>query len=211
MAVIIEVVAPSGKVLERHKIEQPEIAIGRAYDNDIILSDNTIDSHHASITVTEEGIIVCDLNSTNGLHYKHQNVNKDISINSGDELILGKTHLRIFESDHSVPEAITIVGRDWLVHFLSKGWVTIASLLLLTLFVILELWSTSIVEFKLRGYIEAVFIIDSIVIIYALIWGIVGKFVKHAMYFKTQLSLISIYLIISYGTDFIYVCFFLIR
>ncbi|MEM8843750.1 MAG: FHA domain-containing protein [Pseudomonadota bacterium] len=204
MAIIIEVVAVSGKVLERHRLDQKEITIGRAYDNHLILSDNTIDAHHAVISETDDGIFINDLNSINGLRYKHDRIKESKQINSGDELLLGKTHLRVFATNHAVAEAVSIGRQNQILNTFSQPSVAIISLLFLSLLVSLEAWSSSIAEFKLREYIEAVFVIDAIVIIYALIWGIVGKIVKHAMYFKTQLSLISLYMILSYFMQFIY-------
>ena len=95
MAIIIEVVTPSGRLLDRQRFEQNYITVGRAYDNQLILSDTSIDPHHLSISITDNGIIVNDMNSVNGVRLNHQLLAKNHNIKSGDELIIGKTHIRI--------------------------------------------------------------------------------------------------------------------
>lgn len=204
MAIIIEVVAPSGKVLDRRRYEQSLITVGRAYDNQLIISDASVDPHHVSIKANDNGIIINDLNSVNGIKLNRQYVEKTQTINSGDELIIGKTHIRVFLHDHPVPKAVNLSGQDQVVNYLSNGWLALALIFLLSLFVILEIWTASIDEFKLRDYLETVFIIDAFVILYALFWGVIGKLVKHIMCFSAQLCLIALYLIISYCLDFIY-------
>jgi hypothetical protein len=204
MAIIIEVVTPSGRLLDRQRFEQNYITVGRAYDNQLILSDTSIDPHHLSINITDNGIIVNDMDSINGVRLNHQLLAKNHNIKSGDELIVGKTHIRVFAHNHSVPEAVNLSGQDRLVNYFSNGWLALSLLLLLSSFIILEIWTASIDEFRLRDYVEPVFIIDFFVIAYALFWGVIGKLIKHYMSFRAQFCLIAIYLIVTYCLDFFY-------
>ena len=204
MALIIEVVTPSGRLLDRQRFEQEHVAIGRAYDNQLILSDNSVDPHHVSITTSEGGIIVNDMNSINGVMLHHQLLKSNHQIKSGDELIIGKTHIRVFTDKHPVPEAINLSSQDVLVNYFSNGWLILISLIVLSAFIILEVWLASIDEFRFRDYVESVFIIGVFVFLYALFWGVIGKLVKHYMRFGAQLCLISLYLILTYFLDYFY-------
>ena len=62
----------NGEVVEEYPITKSELRIGRASDNDVILHDDTVSSHHAVISVAavaEDGFAkefrIQDLQSTN--------------------------------------------------------------------------------------------------------------------------------------------------
>nr|WP_295399621.1 sigma 54-interacting transcriptional regulator [uncultured Thiocystis sp.] len=48
------------------RLTLPSIKIGTAADNDVVLTDRTVSRHHAEIRTTRDGILLCDLGSTNG-------------------------------------------------------------------------------------------------------------------------------------------------
>jgi DNA-binding NtrC family response regulator len=50
----------------RTKLSLPSIKIGTAPDNDVVLTDRTVSRHHAEIRITAQGLMVRDLDSTNG-------------------------------------------------------------------------------------------------------------------------------------------------
>ena len=55
MAVIIEVLNKQHKVIERHRFGQARIALGRAFNNDLVLYDKHVSPHHAELVLSEEG------------------------------------------------------------------------------------------------------------------------------------------------------------
>ena len=54
----------------RLQIDRGETKIGRAQDNDIIISDASASSHHCKIKRVEGGFILADSGSTNGIKHK---------------------------------------------------------------------------------------------------------------------------------------------
>lgn len=66
--------------------------VGRGADSDIFLEDVTVSRHHARFTVSDSGLRVEDLGSTNGT-YVNGRWADDAVLESGDELIIGKFHL----------------------------------------------------------------------------------------------------------------------
>jgi len=69
MDIIIELISRSRRVIERHHYAGPSVAIGRAYDNDLIISDPHLSPHHAVLNdLGEQGWWLEDLNSKNGIH-----------------------------------------------------------------------------------------------------------------------------------------------
>lgn len=63
--------------------------VGRAPDCDLQLSDTFVSSHHASLQVTPEGLVVQDLGSTNGTFVNGAQVEGPLLLRPGDELAIG--------------------------------------------------------------------------------------------------------------------------
>lgn len=100
--VVLEIIGSEGKVprFERPSVET--VRIGRAMDNDIIIDDPYIDPHHVEIRLGgDEGWVVVDLGSVNGTTKDNRTI-RVAALASGDELLIGKTVVRIFAVDHVV-------------------------------------------------------------------------------------------------------------
>ena len=99
----------NGEVLEEFPITKSELKIGRASDNDVILHDETVSSHHAVITaaaVSEDGLVkeyrIQDLRSTNKT-YVNNKVIDERQLKDNDVVRIGLSH---FEFDHNNSEEI---------------------------------------------------------------------------------------------------------
>ena len=66
--------------------------IGRAPDNDIVLTENTVSSYHAEIKIDNNKFIIIDLNSTNGTKVNGQKIT-NTEIRSGSTLKIGDVSL----------------------------------------------------------------------------------------------------------------------
>ena len=95
----------NGEVIEEIPITKPELRIGRAADNDIVLHDETVSSHHAILTVdfsrgdqannTQEHYKIEDLQSTNKTYVN----NKEISVHTLNDKDVVRVGLANFEFD----------------------------------------------------------------------------------------------------------------
>ena len=83
---------------ERIDLDQTKdlISVGRAPDNDIVLSFPQVSAHHAHLTRTETGYIVNDLNSTNGTFVNGKRI-ESCPVRDGDCIQLGSVRLEIFQ------------------------------------------------------------------------------------------------------------------
>lgn len=84
--------------------------IGRGEDNDFVINHPSISTHHAEITVSDDGILFRDLGSTNGSFLDRAPV-REARLSSGQNLQLGAVALAI-ESDApaSAPTAVAAVA-----------------------------------------------------------------------------------------------------
>ncbi|NEV63087.1 sigma 54-interacting transcriptional regulator [Thiorhodococcus minor] len=76
------------------KLTLPSVKIGTAPDNDVMLTDRTVSRHHAEIRMTQEGLLLSDLGSTNGTFLNGLRV-KEAYLGTDSVLTLGSTEIRI--------------------------------------------------------------------------------------------------------------------
>lgn len=89
-AYILEAIDGNNKG-EIYTLDEPEIKIGRYYDNNIILKDPTVSRRHAKIIKIDETYLLKD-ESTNGSHVNKKLIHYDeMKLSEGDIITIGKT------------------------------------------------------------------------------------------------------------------------
>ena len=75
-------------------IDRDWLVIGRGRSADVVIAEPTISRAHAAIGYDEEGFFMQDLGSTNGTRVNGESQAR-VHLTDGDELLLGKLHLRV--------------------------------------------------------------------------------------------------------------------
>ncbi|MBO0794789.1 MAG: FHA domain-containing protein, partial [Ktedonobacteraceae bacterium] len=90
--------------LGRIALESPRITVGRAQDNQLVVSDPKASAHHAVIQLHGESYTVTDLGSTNGTFVNEQKLDRNIPqfLKSSDKVRIGDT-VFIYEYEHPAP------------------------------------------------------------------------------------------------------------
>jgi len=91
----LEVFAP-GSGSKRFLLRQDPFTIGRSSDNHLVLTDRMVSGHHAVIRKTEEGYLIEDLQSRNGLFVNNRKVQNHLLVPNKDTIQMGDTRLRFF-------------------------------------------------------------------------------------------------------------------
>ena len=197
MDVIIELISRSRRVIERYHFTGDSVSIGRAYDNDLIISDPHISPHHAIIRdLGEEGWRLEDLNSKNGIFTRrHQRINSQETITSGEELILGKTHLRIFDRLHKVADALSMNPVEKVIQPLSRTPNAIVFILIALAIFGLDSYLDLYVEFEFRHIFMDTMGMMLIATGWALLWALIGRIIRHDARFLIQLVITLTYLL----------------
>lgn len=131
--ILLKIHTPEG--VESHKVADFPCKIGRALDNDIVIGDESVSSHHAVIDIDASGYILKDIGSTNGIRHKKV-LKKEVTLGKPTEVQLGKVLLNLRTSqelsEHTVNMNLNEVRST---SFFSEHPVvaTIASVIVLTL------------------------------------------------------------------------------
>jgi len=78
---------------------QPAITIGRRSTNDVCIPNLSVSGRHARIAFSKGEAWIEDLNSTNGTYINNRLISRQI-LNNDDELVIGKTRVRFFDSNN---------------------------------------------------------------------------------------------------------------
>ena len=166
------------------------INVGRGYHNDLILFDSHVSDKHLLITQDQDGWIVEDLDSENGLY-----LNKDLAkikktrIKSGDRLTIGRTHLRILSPNHPISKTKIIVQTNRFLKSLSTPINICSTSIGMLLIYALETHYHNPKNLLMQRLLLSSVGYFFIAVIWAGIWALVGSVRKHKARFFFQLAI----------------------
>ncbi len=200
--VIVELLPSHGhKVERRYVFDNGSATIGRSYSNDIILDDPFVSPQHLVISANGKMVYVRDLASENGTEIVGSAplMNQVAKIQSGEEICVGKTKLKILLPGHPVEPAKRMDNLAALRSFLDRWSVAaVFSLFVMGIFV----WASYMEQPSDKFWEKEVFGIVWGYLLLALIYvGLLGVITHsriHRAYFKRYLALSNAGILLSY-------------
>jgi hypothetical protein len=205
MEVVVEIVSRGGHTIERHRVSGDRITIGRAFDNDVILTDETVSPHHAVLEADAQGNpLLIDNASLNGIRSDRQGSGSRIALVSGDTCNLGRAGVRFYLPGHPVAETVRVGGLDGLIN--RAGTLAVLGLLIITVaaVTVAELWLTSYAGLEWGQIGIGLFSVFSAATAVAIFLAIIGRIAKHEGRLQTQLALVLLYLLVQSAIVFAY-------
>jgi len=128
---VIEILNRSGQVLQRVAYSGGELSVGRAYDNDIIVSDPYVCAHHLAITGKDGIVIARDLDSVNGTYIGRERDRVE-EATLGDESLIhfGHSQMRFRKAQSPVAASWRDTSRHGLLAWFGKPWMLVATVML---------------------------------------------------------------------------------
>ena len=156
MEVIVEQLGTTNNVLERQKFDTHTVWLGRAFDNDVILSDEHVDANHARLKFDGEGRLwLEDLGSVNGIRRPRHKAHIDrTQVRSGEVFLVGRSRVRVYLGTHPVSAAVRIRLSEIFLLWLGKPQVTVMLALAFLSAKALGGWLSTIGEFRWSQIIE---------------------------------------------------------
>jgi hypothetical protein len=108
----LEIVDAKGHVLERVRIDEFPVTIGRAYGNHVVIDDPYVCPRHVAIESDDQGRVMArDLDSVNGIHIRPRGKRiANLEVGAGAEFRIGRTWMRYRSVEH--PLSPTLVDRE---------------------------------------------------------------------------------------------------
>jgi len=156
MEMIVEQLGTTNNVLDRQKFDHHSVWLGRAFDNDVILSDEHVDAAHAKLCFDDEGRLwLEDLGSVNGIRRpRHKAHIERTEVKSGEVFLIGRSRIRVYLGTHPVAPAVKIRLSEVFLLWLGKPQVTVMLALLFLAAKVLGTWLSTIGEFRWSQVIE---------------------------------------------------------
>ena len=173
----IEILDSKGVVVERTAVDSFPITIGRAYSNQVILSDPYVCPLHLKIAQDEQGRVVAnDLESVNGCYpVDGKEPLTQWELQSGSQFRIGRTVLRYVGVDH--PLAPTLVDRGAKLSLLASPYAAVTSVIVLVLLLCLDGYLSSIERVTVAKIIGEPWVTLSMLATWAGMWALASRLV----------------------------------
>ncbi|MCW8854385.1 MAG: FHA domain-containing protein [Gammaproteobacteria bacterium] len=195
---IVEVQDESRRNRHYYPVESFPVKIGRGYGNDVIISDPYVCPEHLIVDRDEQGWLVRDLESENGIQGQQETV---IRADSGDALIIGHTRIRLFTPDHPVKPARSLREKHNLAGFVTGLAIIWSVLTVLGAGYYVDLYLSTSGKIETDKLIAGSLPILGGVLFWAGLWSLLSYIVKRKLFFYFQLTVSSIYILLTIVTE----------
>ncbi|VAX36525.1 hypothetical protein MNBD_UNCLBAC01-74 [hydrothermal vent metagenome] len=201
--IVIEIFSTGASPQKYRIFETGEVHIGRSYHNDCVLMDPFVSAEHCVLRKKENGWVLTDLNSENGIYSrKHKIVISEVFIESGDEVIIGRTHLRFVSPEQAVAPARPLAVKNKVHKRLGRA-VNAWSLILLTiLFYAFGTHLESYENLSVKKLMAFSCWQVVCVLIWASVWAFVGRLIKSRPQFWAQISVTCLFWLVVLPAEY---------
>jgi hypothetical protein len=140
-----------------HTLSEFPVTIGRAFDNDIIISDPSVSAHHLVINKEAEGFVVQNLSTENGSQINGKMVynQQTLPLSIPSQLNIATRSLRVLNSEVPIERTIISACRGLFAVF-CRPWGVSTLVLLTVLVVLLENYFNTEYANSMNAYISKV-------------------------------------------------------
>jgi len=205
MELVVEVCDPTGHVHSHYRFNQPQVKIGRGYNNDLILRDPHVCAEHAVLEWEDGSWRARNLSSVNGSTILRAGgetpvpVTARVGIHSGDALCLGNQQLFLFAPHHIVPKAVPLDPSTPRLEKYASPWIAVPLLMLICL---LFFVSSYLSEYNVPKY-DRLLLHSlewlSVPILWGSIWSLIGRIAVHRTRFFAHASFAGIFTLTTYA------------
>ncbi len=185
----IEILDGKGGVSERIAVDGFPVTIGRAYGNQVILTDPFVCPLHLKIAQDEQGrLLASDLESVNGVYPALGNERvAQLELQSGSQFRIGHTLLRYVSVDHLL--APTLVDGAVKVSRLASPYAAVILGAVLVLLLCLDAYLSSVERVTVAKIIGETWITVSMMATWAGMWALASRIVVSRFNFARHVTI----------------------
>ena len=175
------------------KITDGRTRLGRAYDNDVIISDPFVAAHQFELVKLEENYQLNITESANPVLRNHKLVEGEGCVLApGDSIVVGKSRIDMLRADADVAPTKQQFMSSWRLSSRVSPAIAVGTLLTCCgIDAVMTYWQTSsTLQWREPAYL-ALFSVGTI-FVWAAIWALVGRLLKHQSLFFVQLFLTTL-------------------
>lgn len=172
------------------------VTLGRGFINDIILPDPHASARHAEIVHDGTDWVLRDLGSENGIHIGGAPV-KDgqARLKSGDEFMIGRTPVAVFDPHHPVPAAEKLEHTHPFIAHMASGFLPwlyfMLAIAAICLMDYLDFWTENAAAQATKTATG----IALGILLWAVPWSVAGRLIRHRSAFCAQVAMVSLCLL----------------
>lgn len=190
---IVQVGERLGRLAEFARSQGDVLKVGRSFVNDLVVTDLYVDPEQLVFYRSPAGWKVKVMDETNPALLNGGVIDKEGSlIRSGDRLTVGRTQLRVYASDHAVESTHKLIVSSWLGHGRSHPLFAFLMLLFAVSAVSFISYQEQSTELVWNVLLLAALYTGLAIVIWAGIWALVGRLLRHQPNFTAQLGLTAL-------------------
>ncbi len=196
MKLILEISGAGDDDIIIHRVvEKFPVTLGRGYHNDIILQDPHVGQQQMRIDFDGAGWQLTDLGSVNPTSVNGKSLwSSTVPLVSGDIIRTGHATLRVFAADHPVDAPVLLQKAHpvflWMRRPVNAWIFFVFAVAGVTGWTYMTIWSEQTgLTLAGAGAVTAVTIF-----IWAALWSVAGRLIRHKSFFMAHLALMSVYL-----------------
>jgi Inner membrane component of T3SS, cytoplasmic domain len=191
-AIVVQVEARHGRVAEFSRSSGKHIRVGRAYDNDLVLTDLHVAPHQLRFFREDEQWFMEVTDQVNPvLLNKRPVTEKQCAVGAGDEITVGRTRLHVFSIDHVVEPTRKLMVSNLLALENTGPFLPLAVLIGVSLIDLVTNFFYSSTNLKWLEQVYAVLFSAVICVVWAGLWAIAGRILRQQHHFGLQLIVAS--------------------
>jgi hypothetical protein len=200
MAIVIEKLSANNKQVKHYQFEQDTVSIGRGYENHIRLTDPYVCAEHALIKQDPDShkIEIIDLGSINGLSVNGRKCDKAV-VSKNDIVTLGKTRLRLFNSNNTVPPAIKLSAIETRLDILTHWRFALFMGLLYAAALVFESYQNTFTEFEIGKALPQLFSEFILLSVWPLLFALLSRLQKQDVRLSSLFSVLWLIALVSMG------------
>lgn len=181
-----------GRVAELTRSQGERLAVGRGFDNDLVIADVHIAPRQLEFVRENDTWTLRVLDFTNPVQLNDRVVGAaPVEIRSGDKLTIGRTRLGLYDAAHPVERTRKLVISNWIERYAGNA---VAPLLLLAAACLLDVGSSyfeASTQLDWTEYIYGILFMGIVVVAWSGLWALVGRIIRHQGQFGLHLMATS--------------------
>ena len=191
-AIVLQVEARHGRVAETVRSNGDSLRVGRAYDNDLILTDPHVAPYQLHFRREGQQWFFAVREQVNPVFLNKQRVTESsCPVNPGDEITVGRTKLHVFPVDHAVEPTRKLMVSNLRALENHGTFLPVLALIGVSLVDLAINFFYSSTNLKWLEQVYVVLFSALICVVWAGLWAIAGRILRQQHHFGLQLIIVS--------------------